>query len=424
MKRAIVLSGGGAKGAYQIGVWRALRKMGLKYDIVTGTSVGALNGALMVQKEYIKARSMWYNINFDMIFDEQLDGNFNTFKGKIEIFKKYMSNFLLHGGMDVSKLEKTMEKYIDHKKFYKSNIDYALVTVNLSSFKPVLLTKDNIPTLKLKDYLMASATCFPAFKMKTIDDDLFIDGAYYDKIPINQAIKMGATEIIAVDLNSFGLTRKVKEKDVTIIYITPRNKLDSFLIFDKNFSRRSMKLGYNDAMKTFNKLDGNKYTFRKNHLNKNFNKYYSLYKENLINIINKCDDDSIIKKEVLTKNKISDILNNKEKKSLAIINELMEYLGERYKLDDSIIYRTEKYNKLLLEANSLYEEFNIKLIESKIKNKDIIKLADRGYFIKYIFNKINSIEQDEKVKREICNYLLIFEKDVLAAIYLYTISKK
>lgn len=49
MKRAIVLSGGGARGAYQIGVWKALRELNIKYDIITGTSVGALNGALMIQ---------------------------------------------------------------------------------------------------------------------------------------------------------------------------------------------------------------------------------------------------------------------------------------------------------------------------------------------------------------------------------------
>ena len=50
--RAIVLSGGGSKGAYEIGVWKALRKLHIKYDIVTGTSVGALNAALMTQKTY------------------------------------------------------------------------------------------------------------------------------------------------------------------------------------------------------------------------------------------------------------------------------------------------------------------------------------------------------------------------------------
>ena len=50
MKRAVVLSGGGSKGSYEIGVWKALRRLHIKYDIVTGTSIGALNGALMTQK--------------------------------------------------------------------------------------------------------------------------------------------------------------------------------------------------------------------------------------------------------------------------------------------------------------------------------------------------------------------------------------
>ena len=51
-KTAIVLAGGGSRGAYQIGVWKALREMGIDYQLVTGTSVGALNGVLMVQQEY------------------------------------------------------------------------------------------------------------------------------------------------------------------------------------------------------------------------------------------------------------------------------------------------------------------------------------------------------------------------------------
>ena len=53
--KALVLSGGGSKGSYQIGVWKALRKLHIKFDIVTGTSVGALNGALVAQKNYYKA---------------------------------------------------------------------------------------------------------------------------------------------------------------------------------------------------------------------------------------------------------------------------------------------------------------------------------------------------------------------------------
>ena len=55
MKRALVLSGGGAKGSYQYGVWKALRKLNIKFDIVTGTSIGAVNGAMIVLGDYKKA---------------------------------------------------------------------------------------------------------------------------------------------------------------------------------------------------------------------------------------------------------------------------------------------------------------------------------------------------------------------------------
>lgn len=72
MPRAIVLSGGGALGAYQIGVWKALRKMHIKYDIITGTSVGAINGAMMVQKDYFRALWMWYNLDFSVVYNETL----------------------------------------------------------------------------------------------------------------------------------------------------------------------------------------------------------------------------------------------------------------------------------------------------------------------------------------------------------------
>ena len=81
--RAIVLSGGGSKGAYQIGVWKALRKLKLKYDVVTGTSVGALNAALMVQNNYYKALYFWRKLSFSDVIDEEIDKNIT----KKEIYK-------------------------------------------------------------------------------------------------------------------------------------------------------------------------------------------------------------------------------------------------------------------------------------------------------------------------------------------------
>ena len=49
MNRALVLSGGGSRGAYEIGAWQALEELGVKFDGVYGTSIGAMNAALVAQ---------------------------------------------------------------------------------------------------------------------------------------------------------------------------------------------------------------------------------------------------------------------------------------------------------------------------------------------------------------------------------------
>ena len=60
----LVLNGGGAKGAYQIGAWAALRQLELYDEItaVSGTSVGALNALLISQDDFDKAINVWKTI--------------------------------------------------------------------------------------------------------------------------------------------------------------------------------------------------------------------------------------------------------------------------------------------------------------------------------------------------------------------------
>ena len=84
---------------------------------------------------------------------------------------------------------------------------------------------------------------------------------------------MGAEEIVAVDLRTIGLKKKVKNSNAKITYISPNNNLGSFLFFDKSLSVINMEYGYNDTMKVFKKLDGIKYTFKKGDLEHIFNKY-------------------------------------------------------------------------------------------------------------------------------------------------------
>ena len=70
MKTALVLSGGGSRGAYEIGVWQALCELDVKPSIVTGTSVGALNGAVIAQGDLEKARRLWQELETSRVFDD------------------------------------------------------------------------------------------------------------------------------------------------------------------------------------------------------------------------------------------------------------------------------------------------------------------------------------------------------------------
>ncbi|MEG2720791.1 MAG: patatin-like phospholipase family protein, partial [Oscillospiraceae bacterium] len=58
----LVLAGGGAKGAYQIGAWKALREMGITFSAITGVSIGAINGALIASGDFDKALELWSNV--------------------------------------------------------------------------------------------------------------------------------------------------------------------------------------------------------------------------------------------------------------------------------------------------------------------------------------------------------------------------
>ena len=67
MKRALVLSGGGSRGAYEIGAWQALNELGVRLDAVYGTSIGALNAGLVAQGDVEQAVELWQNINLSQV---------------------------------------------------------------------------------------------------------------------------------------------------------------------------------------------------------------------------------------------------------------------------------------------------------------------------------------------------------------------
>ena len=409
-KLGLVLSGGGSKGAYEIGVYAALKHLKKDINIVTGTSIGAINGVFVVQKDLKGALKFWDHVNFKTIFDEE---EFPPIEDETlsKIYMQYAKGFINEGGLDIYKMKNIFDDYFKASRFYNSNIDYGLVTYNFSKNKPVIKTKKDLTKENIKDYVLASASCYPAFKPYLINDEMHIDGGYYDNLPINLAIDLGATEIIAVDLRAIGFKKSIKDKTVDIIYISPRNKIGSFLVFDKVQARRAIKLGFNDTMKTFNKLEGNKFTFRRYNLVKNYNKYIDRY-ELKLNDIFKHTDSKLLNK-VFHSEIFKDILNNKILYNN--FNNLVEVAGKMFNFDESTIYHIRSYNKGLLTALSNTPAVELEEITANLKNKKLENIIDRRKIVKYFYNQIEKGDISFK-------YVLPFSNEFLVALYIYTIK--
>ena len=136
LKTAIVLSGGGAKGSYQLGVWKALRCLHIKYDIVTGTSIGALNGVLMCENSYFKAKRIWQKLNLEYLFNKLPKSN-----KSIDIVKLFGGSFIKNGGMDIKKIETIINDNVNKRKFYNSKINFWLGILSLDKIRGFLVVK-------------------------------------------------------------------------------------------------------------------------------------------------------------------------------------------------------------------------------------------------------------------------------------------
>ena len=409
-KLGLVLSGGGSKGAYEIGVYIALKKLKKNISIVTGTSIGAVNGMLITQKDLKGALSFWNHVSFKNIYDENEFPPIEDEKLS-KIYMQYAKSFINEGGLDIYKMKKLFDVYFKPNKFFKSNIDYGLVTYNFTQRKPVIKSKKTLTKNNIKDYVLASASCYPAFKPYLIDNEMYIDGGYYDNMPINLAIDLGATEIIAVDLRAIGFKKSIKDKTVDVTYIAPRNKIGSFLVFDKVQARKAIKLGYNDTMKTFNKLEGNKFTFRKYNLIKNYNKYSDKFEIKLKEIFQTSKNKILIK--LFQTETFKEFLNNKT--LYKNFNNLIEEAGRIFNFDESNIYNIKSYNKGLLNALSNTETIVLEEITIKIKNKNIENLIDRRKIVKYFYNQIEKNQISFK-------FIIPFVNEFLVALYIYTIK--
>lgn len=235
---ALVLGGGGSRGAYQIGAIIALHELGYDYKIVTGTSVGALNALLIGQDKFELLKEIWINLDFNTIVKHE-------YKWKNRVNETFVKG-LLKGGLSLEPLEKLVKKHVVPSDLKKTTIKTGLVyTRPFRKYTPIKI--EEVSDDKIHDLLITSCSAFPFLKKKVIDGKKCYDGYFSDNLPVKLAKEMGATKVIAIDIMR-GFRKKVGVSDIDYLYIKPTKKLGFFLDFTNEVINDLIKLGYEDIM--------------------------------------------------------------------------------------------------------------------------------------------------------------------------------
>jgi len=258
----LVLSGGGAKGVYHIGAWRALRELGVEVDAFVGNSIGALVAPFMALglSDELEAIAKGIGIDFVLKVPPELvkDGELSVGIENLAKLRELARDFVKKGGLDTAPLRALLERSIDEARLRASGKDLGIVTVSLTELQPRELFLEAMEDGHLVDYLMASAAV-PGFVAPVIKGKKYVDGGVHDNLPYTVALKRGYRRVIVVDISGLGINRRPRIEGTETVYVKNSIEMGGILDFDREFLERFTELGYLDTKRAFGQLDGYAY---------------------------------------------------------------------------------------------------------------------------------------------------------------------
>lgn len=199
-KRALVLSGGGSRGAWQAGAIQALSESGRAWDSIHGISVGALNGSWIAmhskseQAQSIKGLiDIWNNITTS----DDIYVKWNSIKPINYLYSMWKGS--LHSGQPLKRL---VETFFDSEKLKASGTKFTIGCVNLNTSEYAVIDGDN-PAIK--EYILASSHLPLVFEPIELYGEKWVDGGIRHQIPILEALRERPDEIDVVLTSPIGI---------------------------------------------------------------------------------------------------------------------------------------------------------------------------------------------------------------------------
>lgn len=259
----IVLEGGGAKGSYQAGAYRAISENGLEISAVAGTSIGALNGAMIVQGDFDTCIQLWNDIRYsDIIRDNEQEINrllhSRPDRHTVKVVADKLRGAILNKGFDITPFKEMIAKHVDEDAIRRSPVEFGISTYNLTDRTPTELFKEDIPLGEMKDYLLASAY-MPFFRLEKIGGKTFLDGWFSDNLPYHMLINRGYKNLIILRTHQMEQGDLEDLAGLNPMVIAPSEDLGRTFDLDGKRIKKNMRMGYLDASREIKGLVGSRF---------------------------------------------------------------------------------------------------------------------------------------------------------------------
>jgi NTE family protein len=185
---AFAMGGGAAYGAVHVGMLRALREAGVTPDLVVGTSVGSLNGALLAQRPDTAVENLarvWPSITATDVFP----GGWLTRLRTLQSSKAWLSP---NDGISA-----ILRTHLGAATFADLTLPFGAVAADFATASPVTLTSGDLHTA-----VLASAAIPGVLPPVDVDGRSLVDGGV---LPVRQAVEMGAASVIVLDCGLWGM---------------------------------------------------------------------------------------------------------------------------------------------------------------------------------------------------------------------------
>jgi NTE family protein len=263
MKRlGICFSGGGARGAYQVGVCKALEELGYFKHVYafSGTSIGAVNASLLATKPIDEVKRIWVDFPREEV---------SYIENLMKMIRNRDFSFVKNGIGDIAQLEHLLEQNLDREAIKNHKVYITLSPAGLSDEGAIGIIKASfshyirkqrkaiyspLHKQKIEDInkqIIASCSIPFIFSPVTMDGKQLFDGGLYDNIPIKPLAKLNCDTVIVINLQRFLRPHPKRYPGIDIIEIKHKRSLGAVLNFERNQSIARFDLGYQDAIAYF-----------------------------------------------------------------------------------------------------------------------------------------------------------------------------